>query len=300
MHPYTSHALHHPAKLFLPISMPKSVCIIGKGHPPHHLASRLLTPLGAGPSGLVAAKTLATHHLTLAPGSPPVFTAAVYDANTSPGGLWPSSESGDRTIHPDMTTNLSRHTMQFSDLAWDDALPDFPRARMVGDYLERYARTSVSGGYNVVLRLGWWVFGAKRSGEGWLVESEGEGGKEEREYDFLLVASGYFGKRRFPSWANGPLTSGGSEIPVAHSTEFRDLRGLLGNQGRPGRKILVVGGQMSGVEIASSIACKLSSAANSPGTSPIRDPGQYTVHHVSDRHTWVTPLFTTPTVCPPL
>lgn len=279
--------------------MPKSVCIIGKGHLPHHFTSRLLTSLGAGPSGLVAAKTLATHHLTLAPSSPPVFTTAVYDAHASPGGLWPSSKSDESTIHPDMTTNLSRHTMQFSDLAWDDSLPEFPRARMVGDYLERYARTYLSGRENVELRLGRRVVGARRRGEGWVVESEGQGGREEREYDFLLVASGYFGKKRFPTWADGALTSGGSEIPVVHSTEFRDLKRLLGNQERPGTKILVVGGQMSGVEVASGIACELSSAANSPSPSPIRDPDQYTVHHVSDRHTWVTPLFTTPTVCRP-
>ena len=278
--------------------MPKSVCIIGKGFPPCPFTPRLLTSLGAGPSGLVAAKTLATHHLTLAPNSSPVFTTAVYDAHASTGGLWPSSRSGERTIHPDMTTNLSRHTMQFGDLAWDDKLPEFPRARMVGDYLERYTERYLAGRENVEMRLGRRVVGARRSGDGWVVESEGESGKEEREYDFLLVASGYFGRKRFPSWIDKPLTPGGSEIPVVHSTEFRDLKRLLGDQERPGRKILVVGGQMSGVEIASTIACELSSAANSPGPSPIRDAAEYSVHHLSDRHTWVSPLFTTPTVSP--
>ena len=245
----------------------------------------------------MAAKTLATHHENLALSAAPVFTTTVYDAHASPGGLWPSSPTENtRPIHPHMTANLSRHTMQFSDLAWDDGLPTFPRAWMVGQYLARYAESHLRR-ENVEMRLGRRVVSVRREEGGWVVESEGEGsGRDERRFDYLVVASGYFGAKRVPAWAGETLVDGGREIPVVHSTEFRDLKGLLGDLDGTGRKILVVGGQMSGVEIASSIASELSSATHSPGPSPIQRPDEYSVHHLADRHTWVTPLFTTPTV----
>lgn len=200
-----------------------------------------------------------------------------------------------------MTANLSRHTVQFSDLAWDDALPPFPRAWMVGEYLARYARTYLKGAGNVEMRLGRAVCSAqRREGGGWVVESKAVGGGERdvREFDHLVVASGYFGQKRVPGWAEDVM-DGERKIPVVHSTEVRDLESLVGDS-NPGRKILVVGGQMSGVEIAASIASELSSAAHSPGSKSAAQPeaSTYSVHHLADRHAWVFPLFTTPTVRP--
>lgn len=260
-----------------------------------HCQLPLLTNPGAGPSGLTAAKTLANHHDTL-PSPTPTFTTTLYDTHTSPGGLWPSSRTDTtRPIPPSMTANLTRHTMQFSDLAWPDALPPFPRAWMVGEYLARYARTYLEGRENVEMSLGRRVVCARRRRQGgWVVESEGQDGRRQRAYDYLVVASGYFGEKRVPEWA-GDVIDGDRRVPVVHSTEFRGLEGLLGED-NPGRTILVAGGQMSGVETASSIAAELSSAVHSPGQSPIRNPEEYAVHHLSDRHTWVMPLFTTPTV----
>lgn len=285
------------------LPMPKSVCIIGMCPHKSPLPGLSLTALpGAGPSGLAAAKTLAHHHQTLSLPNP-IFTATLYDAHTSLGGLWPSSRSTTtRPIHPDMTANLSRHTVQFSDLPWDDALPPFPRAWMVGEYLARYAKTYLESAENVEMRLGRKVCSAKRrDGGGWVVESEavGEGKRDVREFDHLVVASGYFGQKRVPEWAKD-VTDGKRKIPVVHSTEVRDLKDLVGDF-NPGRKILVVGGQMSGVEIAASIASELSSATHSPGLNSIAQPkdSTHSVHHLADRHTWVFPLFTTPTVSPP-
>ncbi|SPN96669.1 related to FMO1 Flavin-containing monooxygenase [Cephalotrichum gorgonifer] len=265
--------------------------------------SKTVCIIGAGPAGIVAAKTLALHHTNITSAPAPLFAVTVYDSNLSPGGLWPSSRSDPtRPIHPGMTANLTTNTVQFSDLAWEEHAPQFPRAWMVGSYLTRYVQKYLDGRENVEMRFGRRVVRAERGegGRGWVVESEGVGeggeGSESREYDFLVVASGYFGKKKVPEWAGGALlSSAGQTIPVVHSTEFRTLNGLLGDQSLPGKKILVVGGQMSGVEIASTIASELSSAAHSPGAKPIRDAKDYTVHHLSDRHTWVTPLFTTPT-----
>ncbi|CAI4216145.1 unnamed protein product [Parascedosporium putredinis] len=313
--------------------MPQPICVIG-----------------AGPSGLVAAKTIAQRRNAQ---GEPIFSVTVYDARDAVGGLWPLDPADNaRQIHPLMTANLSRHTIQFSDLAWDESdgvpplgsssetaaagdssqlseaalkkklqlkkrtqtrtVPEFPKAWMVGRYLQRYARTYLEGVANVELKLGTRVLGVRRKGEGgghWVVETaEGaDGGRVgEREFEGVVVASGYFGKPKIPEFLraeNGDAE--GKEVPVVHSTAYRDLETLLkGPEGQPrdggrGGKILVVGGQMSGVEVAATIATQLSSAVHSPGESPIRNPEKYSVHHLADRHTWVMPFFTTPTTPPP-
>jgi hypothetical protein len=59
----------------------------------------------------------------------------------------------------------------------------------------------------------------------------------------------------------------------------------------------VVGGQMSGVEIAGTIASHLSSAAHSPSHSPIADIAGYSIHHLIQHPVWVFPLHLTPKVC---
>ncbi|KAG5913200.1 hypothetical protein E4U53_004961, partial [Claviceps sorghi] len=78
---------------------------------------------GAGPAGLVAAKTL----LHNAPAGE--FTVSVFERQEGVGGLWPASASDTaRLVHPLMEANQSRHTMHFSDLAWEDGTPQVPRA----------------------------------------------------------------------------------------------------------------------------------------------------------------------------
>ncbi|RBQ89952.1 hypothetical protein VDGD_20533 [Verticillium dahliae] len=255
--------------------MAKNVCIIG-----------------AGPSGLVAAKTL----LYNAPQG--AFNVTVFDAQKRVGGLWPASpRDGGGAVHPLMTTNQSRHTMHFSDCGWDDADgPQFPRAWMVGRYLERYLARYPGA----EVRLGWRVTrtealeGEDGRGGGWRVTArDGLGREEVGVFDRLVVATGFFGEPVLPRGITD-----GATVPVVHSSRYRDLKGLLGN-GAKGGKILVVGGQMSGVEIAGTVASHLSSAVNAPGTtSELAGAEGYTIHHLIQHPAWVFPLYTTPKVCP--
>ncbi|KAK3989913.1 hypothetical protein QBC44DRAFT_265834 [Cladorrhinum sp. PSN332] len=245
--------------------MPKTVCIVG-----------------AGPSGLVAAKSL----LHDAPQG--TFDVAIFDAQTRTGGLWPSKkDDNDGLIHPLMTANQSRHTVRFSDLAWPDDSPDLPRAWQIGRYLDRYFDTYCK---NARLHLGKRVEKTEALESGWRVWTRSSDGvDEEHTFDFLLVASGFFGKPAIPSFL--PESP---EIPVVHSSRYRDLEGLLGKTNQKGGKILVVGGQMSGVEISGTIATHLSSAVHSPGTSPIENSDKYSVHHIIQQPVWVMPLFLSP------
>ncbi|KAK6087326.1 pyridine nucleotide-disulfide oxidoreductase [Seiridium cupressi] len=233
----------------------------------------------AGPSGLVAAKTL-LHDV--APGT---FKVTIYEAQSRIGGLWPSSKN-DTTgqVHPLMIANQSKHTVQFSDFAWDEGTPQLPKAWQVGQYLERYSKR-YSG---ADIRLGHRVVRTElQDGGAWKIETESDQGVQTSVFDYLLITTGFFGKPIWPDYV--PQSA---PFPIMHSSKYRDLPSLLGKGQMQGSKILVVGGQMSGIEIAGTIASHLSSATNSPGGKVIANPEKYSIHHVVQRPAWVFPLFT--------
>jgi cation diffusion facilitator CzcD-associated flavoprotein CzcO len=233
---------------------------------------------------LVAAKTL-LHDV--APGT---FDVTIYEAQSRIGGLWPLSKHDNAgLVHPLMVANQSRHTVQFSDFAWDDGTPQLPRAWQVGQYLDRYSKRYEGAD----VRLGHRVVRTELQGSGaWKVDTESDQGTQTVVFDYLLVTTGFFGK---PIWPDTVPQS--APFPIVHSSKYRDLPSLLGKGPAPGGKILVVGGQMSGIEIAGTIASHLSSATHSPGEKAIADPDKYSIHHIVQRPAWVFPLFTSARVC---
>lgn len=243
--------------------MTKSVCIVG-----------------AGPSGLVAAKSL-LHDV-----APNTFNVTIYDGQPRIGGLWPVSKDDNAgLVHPLMIANQSKHTVQFSDLAWDHATPQMPKAWQVGQYLDQYLKRY--GGAAEVLLNRRVVRTELLDGGSWKVQTESDKGLQTGVFDYLLVATGFFGKPIWPDW----MPKDGI-IPIIHSSKYRDLASLLGKGSGQGGKILIVGGQMSGIEIAGTIASHLSSAINSPGEKYLTNPEKYSIHHVVHRPSWVFPLFT--------
>ncbi|KAK7732548.1 hypothetical protein SLS53_008435 [Cytospora paraplurivora] len=257
---------------------PKTVCIIG-----------------AGPSGLVAAKTF----LHQPSGSEHEYSVTVFDPQPRIGGLWPADKHDDAgLVHPLMIANQSRNTMQFSDLAWDNEdAPQLPRAWHVGRYLQRYlSRYCAFEEERFRLRLGWRVektvpVDDADKGRRWKVTARSEDGVVvENDYDYLLIASGFFGKPAVPD-VPGLKEAQARGIPVVHSSRYRDLETLLPHADGKGGKILIVGGQMSGVEIAGTVASHLSSAANSPSQNELPGADEYTIHHIIQRPLWVFPLY---------
>lgn len=226
------------------------------------------------------------------------FDVTLFDAQQRIGGLWPSHKDDSAgLVHPRMVANQSKHTVQFSDLAWPEDAPQLPRAWHIGQYLALYLQTYCA---DAKLSLGTRVEKAEPQTastsdglqNGWRVQTRSlQGEVKEETFDYLLVASGFFGKPALPSIGHGD-----HEIPVIHSSQYRDLQGLLGQTDGSGGKVLVVGGQMSGVEILGTIASHLSSAVHSPGPSPIPNPEKYTVHHIAQQPVWVFPLHTSPKV----
>jgi cation diffusion facilitator CzcD-associated flavoprotein CzcO len=189
-----------------------------------------------------------------------------------------------------MVANQSKHTMQFSDLAWAKEDLDFPRSWMVGRYLHRYLETYP--GANI--KLGHRVVKTNLEADGsWKVSVDTGEGETTGVFDHLLIATGYFGKPIVPEAV--PIDP---KVPVIHTSKYRDLKSLLGDGTSDGGKILVVGGQMSGVEIAGTIATHISAASHSPD-SPMPNAEKYTVDHLVQTPSWVFPLLTSPEVRPP-
>lgn len=189
-----------------------------------------------------------------------------------------------------MLANQSRHTMHFSDLAWEDKTPQLPQGWIVGQYLQRYAAKYLTSSPDCQLKLRSRVTRTEQKDGGWEVTVRSDNGDETTHFDHLVVASGYFGDPVIPKAIQEHAT-----IPVIHSSQYRDLKSLLGTSGRGG-KILVAGGQMSGVEIAGTIGTHLSDEINSPEESLIPNIEKYSIHHATPRQPWVIPLHTTPEV----
>ncbi|CAG8974584.1 hypothetical protein HYALB_00004381 [Hymenoscyphus albidus] len=241
--------------------------------------------IGAGPSGIVAAKTLVHDH------PKNTFHVTIFEALDRIGGLWPVSEKDDGIVNPDMCTNQSRHTVSFSGLAWPESTPSFPKAWQVGQYLERYIEKypgyEIRKNTRVVkadLRDGKWTVQTRKG-----TKESSEVVDQTHEFDHLIVGTGFFGKAKIPKILEGFAK------PVVHSSEVRDIKDILvkssGSSSSSGKRIVVVGGQMSGVEIAAAIASQLSSAENSPEESSIPNISEYTITHVVQNPLWIMPLF---------
>nr|CAE81933.1 conserved hypothetical protein [Neurospora crassa] len=242
-------------------------------------ASKKVCIVGAGPSGLVAAKSL------LHDQPKGTFDVTIFEAQNRVGGLWPSRKDDNAgLVHPLMVANQSKHTVQFSDLAWPDDAPEFPRAWHIGRYLEayhdRYCRDAkIHLGQRVVHSELLQPSDQGVEGAKWKVRTCSQDGQQlDHLFDYLLVASGFFGKPVIP-----PPVAASGDIPVVHSSQYRTLTALLEQTKGVGRKIVVVGGQMSGVEIAGTVATHLSSALHAPGASPLQHLDQYSIHHISQR-----------------
>lgn len=227
------------------------------------------------------------------------FKVTIFEAQSRIGGLWPARKDDSAgLVHPLMVANQSKHTMQFSDLAWEPDAPEFPRAWQVGRYLDRYLKRYCG---DAELKLGARVKAATpstatlddgSSATGWdLIVESTSGDVEEQQFDYLLVSTGFFGRPSLPA-----IGGAGREIPTVHSSEYRNIQGLLEKTSGNGGKILVVGGQMSGVEIAGTIASHLSSATHSPGPAVVPNAEKYVIHHLIQRPIWVIPLHTSPKV----
>ena len=188
--------------------------------------------IGAGPSGLTAAKHL------IEQGLEPI----VLERGDDLGGQW-NAGSPYSGVWPGMRTNTSRTTTAFSDFPLGPAVATFPRADQVHSYLREYA-----GHFGVLerIRTRARVTAVDRDGEDWSVRWSQDGAEYAERFAGVVVASGRFGAPRFP--ATRGLARLRTDGRVLHSFHYR------GRDEFHGRRVLVYGNSISGVEIASDLA----------------------------------------------
>jgi cation diffusion facilitator CzcD-associated flavoprotein CzcO len=173
--------------------------------------------IGAGPGGLATAK----HALEAG------FDTTVFEASDDLGGQWYSSapHSG---VWPGMRTNTSRAMTAFSDFPAPPSHPLHPPAEQIHAYMRAYADRF---GVTERIRFGTRV---ERVAPGWEVDGE--------RFDAVAIASGRFRKPCVvPALA-------GFAGELLHSYDY---------PGAPpfrGRRVLVYGNGISGLEIASDLA----------------------------------------------
>ncbi|TGO57339.1 hypothetical protein BOTNAR_0203g00150 [Botryotinia narcissicola] len=234
--------------------------------------------IGAGPAGLVAAKTLLKSSSQNV-----IFKVRVFEQGTDVGGLWAVESNSNGIINPEMHTNLSQFTVCFSDLAWDSVEMQppatvYPRAWQVHRYLKEYAARYIPPGtiaFKTYVKV---IEHIQTSPDAetkkWKITSitlEGVTSIEKIEiFDYLIIASGFFSQaRKIPFLCTNLIPK--QEIQpstILHSSQYRQLSDLSPThaQSLPG-KILVVGGSHSGAEVASLIAMHISDAQYSPSGS---------------------------------
>ena len=249
--------------------------------------------VGAGPGGLVAAKTLLHSY----PAN--TFNVTIFEKSDNIGGLWNvKGHSDDGYLPPDMPTNLSKYTVGFSDLSWDSmkfgnkAAPTFPKAWQVQDYLEEYTRrylprdvfalhTEVKFADSIV----------KDSKTAWRIKysTTGNCALSEKTFDFLMVATGFFARPRPIQCSLKGFEQEASRVKIVHSSRYRTLDNVVPTRMETqGKKILVVGGANSGGEAAAAVAFDISSAQHSPDGDDSLD---YQIVHITPRPVYGLPLF---------
>jgi dimethylaniline monooxygenase (N-oxide forming) len=183
--------------------------------------------IGAGPSGLVAARWLSAQG----------FEPTLYEQGPMLGGQW-AGQDGRSGVWPRMHTNSSRTLTAFSDLEHETAHV-YLSNRDVLDYLHRYAAMFE---LTSRIRLGTEVDMLCRDGTDWFVVHDGI----RERYDRVVVASGRFHAPAVPAVPGLDTFSGSAGVIPTY--DYRD-----GSTYRD-KRVLVAGCAISALEIASEIA----------------------------------------------
>jgi cation diffusion facilitator CzcD-associated flavoprotein CzcO len=190
--------------------------------------------VGAGPGGLVAARYLRAAG----------FAPTLFEQADGVGGQWRVGAPHSK-VWPGMRTNTSRVMTAFGDLAHPPGTAVYPTAEQVGTYLARYAeRFDLSRGARFDTRVDEIEYDAAGA---WRVRSCGPNGAVRTEtFSHVVVASGWCGRPVAPAvdGLDGFTGRGG----VTHVAAYR------GAAPYRGLRVLVAGGGISALEVASELA----------------------------------------------
>ncbi len=184
--------------------------------------------IGAGSSGIAAAKALHEHGLPF----------DCFEASDRVGGNWVfGNRNGMSAAYRDLHINTSRDRMQYSDFPMPRSYPDFPHHAQIAAYFDSYVDHF---GFRDSIRFETVVEQARLQPDGGWVLTEA-GGATHR-YDMLVVANGHHWDKRWPEPAfPGADEFGGIQM---HAHDYRD------NEFLRGKDVVVLGMGNSAMDIA--------------------------------------------------
>ncbi|QCX28342.1 flavin-containing monooxygenase [Nocardioides jishulii] len=180
--------------------------------------------IGAGPTGLAAARALQRHELPW----------AGYEAASGVGGLWDIS-SPRSTVYESAHLISSRTTTEFAEFPMETSVADYPDHRALKRYFDAYAD-------HFGLRTGFAfdteVTRVEPSGTEWLVTSTGPEGTTTRRHAGVLIANGTLAEPAVPTF------EGSFDGEVLHTSRYKSARTFAD------QRVLIIGAGNSGCDIA--------------------------------------------------
>ncbi|XP_009953860.1 PREDICTED: dimethylaniline monooxygenase [N-oxide-forming] 5-like, partial [Leptosomus discolor] len=226
-------------------------------------APRTVAIIGAGASGLCALKCCLDEGLV----------PTCFERSGDIGGLWrfeERPEEGRASIYRSVIINTSKEMMCFSDFPIPEDFPNYMHNSKIMEYFRMYAqhfdllrhirfRTSVC---HVAKRPDFATTGQ------WEVVTESEGKQEAAVFDAVLVCTGHHSEAHLPLSTFPGLEK--FEGWYLHSRDYKSPQWFTG------KRVVVVGGGNSGIDIA----VELSHAAKQVFLSTKR--GTWVLHRVAD------------------
>lgn len=183
--------------------------------------------IGAGSSGIVAAKTLKQYQIDF----------DCYEAGSKIGGNWRyDNDNNMSSAYRSLHINTSRKMMEYSDFPMPKNYPHFPHHSQIIDYFDDYVTH-----FNILENI---IFNTKiidvnftKNRKKYIVKTDKN---QTKEYDGVIVANGHHWNPRFPE----PAFEGVFEGETLHSHYYRTPE-IFEN-----KNVLVVGIGNSAVDIA--------------------------------------------------
>jgi dimethylaniline monooxygenase (N-oxide forming) len=190
--------------------------------------------VGAGPGGLVTARYLKSQG----------FLPVLFESHRGLGGQW-NNTNNNSGVWPLMRTNTARMVTRFSDLDYPESVAVFPRNTEVLAYLEQYATQ-----FDLLTdaHFASTVTGLERnSAGGYRLTWIGASGRQRTEhFRRVVVASGRYNDPTIPFITGLDSFAGG--LGAIHAFHYKDPENYRD------KKVLVAGGSISALEIASDLA----------------------------------------------
>jgi len=183
--------------------------------------------IGAGPSGITAAKNLLDEGLAV----------TVFDVGRDVGGNWVFSEEEGHSSVFETTHIISSKTLsQYDDFPMPEDYPDYPSHRQLAAYFQAYAHRF---GLYPHIRFGTRVRHCERLADGrWQVDTSCDGMDGRQVFDALCVCNGHHWQPRMPAYP------GQFSGRLVHSHSVKRFSAF------EGQRVLVIGGGNSACDVA--------------------------------------------------